>query len=1043
MKHRIILGLFLALASALRAIGGQALPVKGHGDQWLEATRKCREMLAKLDPNAPLVRQHAARLDEAISLVRRTESFDWRKRTAVDLLERLLTDLLAGVGPTRRYAGRGLGFPYWSDRLQRVEAIWVHVPPAYDPAREYQLFLYYKCGGGIHLKDGKVMGGYRPEVEVANQTDTFHAWSSLSTQIKGRMGGDYELAEATAALARFFSIDPDRVFLTGWSDGGFTALWLASRFPHLVAGIAPCCANWQYTNVGDVALAGVPTLVVDGWFDGGYNSSQFRRWHTLHTAGADAAGIWGHHGHAYKPYEDIEEFTRILDWAKMRRRDLWPKRVRYATWGLTWHRAFWVSIERMTDPCLAAQIDVAARDGNRIEARTWNVAAYRLSLSDRLLDPAKPIEVTTNGQRSYQGPCKEELLIELAPATSKFVKSAAMPGGITAQVDRSCYGPRNHCKVTDRRWMWVKPTGGDPALLAKWAPDWAKGDMEITAQDMASHNLFVYGGPDVNRFTARIAADLPVTFGKGRFSVGGATYDQPSHCVKLIHPNPLNPKRYVIVYAFNDAATFAANDYFGTRQESVWRFRNGDCVVMGIPSRPRKWGVALKEAPFEERHIIFGADWRAPDETPIGKLAVPLSGSQILRLRADAIRDATDADVALVGEHTPGWSRWRAALPAGPVTAHDVATLDMFPEYVTLADARGDALRALAARAAASSGAADLDPQKTYTVSMAYRGRPVYGAEPRRMPKLHYFETPKQFLAGGHTSLPVRRMRLSPIQVAEATIAYVREHGTLAPPRRTGSSLVDYIENPETEEFGALDWLHLGADVTWKDPQDGRPLPYRYTLNIGLRAATDPERAPPRENSKAFVELDLSGSTAATFAELGKRLPVTAAATARPVTVDAETGARGILAEIRITNRGESAVAGVAAFAPSAIRRIEGGSWPDRNLRRPLSRPYVGYQQAVGGSRKAPLHQNAALLLLDRPGRKVDRLVTPSAGYNFGLVAISCPLVLEGGQAASLPLLFVAVDTRKDGPVLDLAAAIDKSMDDLMGRPAPTGGTGR
>ncbi|NQT89620.1 hypothetical protein HQ560_22815, partial [bacterium] len=310
--------------------------------------------------------------------------------------------------------------------MHRVEAVWAHVPPRYEPGKPYQMFMYYKCGGGIHLKDGKIQGGYRPTAEVANQTDTFHVWSSLSTQVKGRKGAVHELREVVAALALQFGVDPDRVFLTGWSDGGFTAVWLGSHYPHLVAGIAPACANWQYTNVCNVGLLNSPTLAVDGWYDGGYNTGQFNRWHVLNTAGAQAAGIWGRHGHAYKPYEDLGELKQILAWAKSKRRNLWPKRVHYATWNLSWHRAFWFSIERMADPALAAQIDAEVKPGNRIEVKTWNVAEYKLDLSDALLDPGKPVTVTTNGKPSYAGPLRSELRIDVVKLPeSKFKKTPA------------------------------------------------------------------------------------------------------------------------------------------------------------------------------------------------------------------------------------------------------------------------------------------------------------------------------------------------------------------------------------------------------------------------------------------------------------------------------------------------------------------------------------------------------------------------------------------------------------------------------------------
>lgn len=173
----------------------------GKGEDWMRSTDKCRQLLDKLNLESPLVQDHLAAVERKVRLLTRTSAFDWRKQTAIDYLEQMLGDLIDGKEPTRRYAGKGFGCPYWSDTMRRVEAIWVHVPPDYDPGRRYQLFMYYKCGGGIHFKNGKAAGGYRPTAEMANQTDTFHIWSSLSTQVKGRMGAKIGLDETTDGQA--------------------------------------------------------------------------------------------------------------------------------------------------------------------------------------------------------------------------------------------------------------------------------------------------------------------------------------------------------------------------------------------------------------------------------------------------------------------------------------------------------------------------------------------------------------------------------------------------------------------------------------------------------------------------------------------------------------------------------------------------------------------------------------------------------------------------------------------------------------------------
>ena len=1041
---------------------------------WAKSAAKCRELLGKLKLDDPVVKKHLPRLKARCSALRKVRRpRGWYEVVPFRFLEAMLDDLAKGVEPTKRYAGKGVGFPYWSEKTNRIESIWVHVPPGFDPAKKYQMFMYYKCGGGIHYKDGKAHGGYRPTVEVANQTDTFHVWSSLSVQVKGRMGAVHELRQAVGALARDFSVDPDRVFLTGWSDGGFTAVWLGSRYPHLVAGIAPCCANWQYTNVEQIGLFNVPMLAVDGWTDGGYNTSQFVRWHALRTMGYDVAGLWGHHGHSYKPYEDLAELKQILDWAKTKRRNPWPKRVRYATWNLTWHRAFWFSIERMVNPALAAQIDAEVKAGNRVEVKSWNVAAYKLALSDKLVDPSKPITVLTNGKESYSGPFRRELTVEvLKGGGGQFVKSAATPGGITAQYDASTYTvkPGGGLKIADRKWMWVKATGGDEGtrkLLAKWFPNWAKADAELTDKDIAGCNLFVLGGPGVNRFAARIADRLPVKFGKGRFSIGGKVYDQPTNCVKFIHPNPLNPSKYVMVHAFNDAATFARHGFFGLGRESAWKFRIGDCVVLGVRPVKRKWGVAAGAPAFEQVHYVFDSNWRAAGAKPVGELAAPLGPGQILRLRADAIREATGADVGIIGAYTPGHVRWRDSLPAGPVTLHDLATCDALPKYVMLGDVSGATLASLVGRASASTVlsderepayaeggfllAKDIDPKKTYRVAMDYGGS-AYGANYRKMPKLFYFTTPEEFLAGKHVSLPVRNLRQIPLQVAEAVAAYIGKRKKVSP-RPVCFDLTEYLADPQANRFGAFDWLHLGADVAWERPS-GQKVADRYVLGLGLKAAGEPKLAPPRKNSKHFLDVNLTAEPKPRsfgFARLDKKLPVVVTVAVRrfAVTAGAEGKAfglatdpsaagvvgRGMLLDVRLANTGKKDVIGLVAMSSRTMRRINGSIWPPRG-RGAAKTWYCGFRQTIGQYRKPPVHQNAVLFLSRGPAPPLTRLSVKGAGYNFGLVAAHRPVSVKAGETVSVPVLFVAVNKPAKVKELDLAAVLEAIKDKVM----PAGG---
>ncbi len=80
-----------------------------------------------------------------------------------------------------------------------------------------------------------------------------------------------------------------------------------------------------------------------------------------------------------------------------------------------------------------------------------------------------------------------------------------------------------------------------------------KADAEVTDEDLASRDLVVFGGPEVNGLLARMVEEkkLPVTFGKGWFRFQGRLYARPEDGLALALPNPWNPKRALFLYTAN------------------------------------------------------------------------------------------------------------------------------------------------------------------------------------------------------------------------------------------------------------------------------------------------------------------------------------------------------------------------------------------------------------------------------------------------------------------------------------------------------------
>ncbi len=73
-----------------------------------------------------------------------------------------------------------------------------------------------------------------------------------------------------------------------------------------------------------------------------------------------------------------------------------------------------------------------------------------------------------------------------------------------------------------------------------------KNDTEVTDADIANSNLILWGDEGSNGLYARIASKLPLKWPDG------------DHALVMIYPNPLNPKKYVVL---NSGVTFREEAY--------------------------------------------------------------------------------------------------------------------------------------------------------------------------------------------------------------------------------------------------------------------------------------------------------------------------------------------------------------------------------------------------------------------------------------------------------------------------------------------------
>jgi hypothetical protein len=160
------------------------------------------------------------------------------------------------------------------------------------------------------------------------------------------------------------------------------------------------------------------------------------------------------------------------------------------------------------------------------------------------------------------------------------------------------------------------PWNAEQAAWANWTLDrcaaefdkWMRGrppivnDTDVSHDMLLAKNLILFGDPGSNSVLAKIVERLPVRWTKTTIGVFGEDYDPATHGVSFIYPNPLSPRRYVVV---NSGHTFHAADF---EKSNAWLFpRLGDIAVQKFEQLDKE---GYKET--VERADLFDGSWKLP-----------------------------------------------------------------------------------------------------------------------------------------------------------------------------------------------------------------------------------------------------------------------------------------------------------------------------------------------------------------------------------------------------------------------------------------------
>ncbi len=294
----------------------------------------------------------------------------------------------------------------------------LRVPPSYNPARAYPLIV---CLHGAGFSGESYLERWTP-----------------------RLGEDYLLACPTiedggwwtrraarlvlgmiATVERQYHVDPDRIILTGMSNGGIGTYRIgmlhAERFAALapMAGMVPEPLFPLLANLRDL-----PVYIIHGAKDDVIPVEWSRKIAKRLTELGSPVIFREHqqvHPQAGGHFFPKDELPALMTWLGSQRRQAYPPKIACVRGADEPTLCYWARLDEATTAQPVANrpgrgpavqlitLTAEVKDRHTIHATTEGVARYTLFLNNRLVDLAAPLTIVTNGTRQFEGRVRPEV----------------------------------------------------------------------------------------------------------------------------------------------------------------------------------------------------------------------------------------------------------------------------------------------------------------------------------------------------------------------------------------------------------------------------------------------------------------------------------------------------------------------------------------------------------------------------------------------------------------------------------------------------------
>ena len=254
-------------------------------------------------------------------------------------------------------------------------------------------------------------------------------------------------------------------------------------------------------------------------------------------------------------------------------------------------------MEVLDESHVFGRLEARVEEGNHIAVKTKNLSRFSLALSSALVAMDQPVEVAVDGVSCFAAVPPAGGSLSFAKSGDRFAltqeawQPALVPCGGLAELRSGwhicVYGTQGSPEETTTAEQAAERLAavnigipGDNEKVDITFP--VKADTALTGEDLARANLILFGTPRTNAVLARLATALRVEFGDQQLVLAGETFAAEDLLLLMIHPNPLQPDRYVgLVAPLGPRAYEGLSGDFGGMPDYVLLRPDGSAVREG------------------------------------------------------------------------------------------------------------------------------------------------------------------------------------------------------------------------------------------------------------------------------------------------------------------------------------------------------------------------------------------------------------------------------------------------------------------------------